>query len=660
MQQIPKRVMDLFTERVRRRPRDLAVVAADGRLDYAGLDRRSAALATRLTRAGLRTGDVVLVQAPRGLALATAVLAVLRAGGAFCVVDPRYPAERLGHMWRNSRARFALTAPGVVPPALADGPRVLELGPEAGAEPADPGPGPDPVSAGPDPVSAGPDPVPAGPDPAPSGPPAGPEDTAYLVFTSGSTGSPKAVAMPHRCLDNLVAWTLASTSAEPLRTLMFAPLGFDVFVQEVFTTWCSGGCLFVPADEQRGDLQRIWELCADWEIERLFVPPVALRRMAELTREFGILPASLREVAAAGEALHVTPAVRDLFARLPRARLHNHYGPAETHVALAHTLPGPPRTWPERPPIGRPLPGFRALIRPVPGETGDPESGELWLGGVGLAHGYLGDPGLTAERFPYLGAEEAAAAEHGPDTAHIAHTADAERGPGTAHMSGTAAADTAAAGRHPVRMYRTGDRVTRGSDGLFSYAGRVDDQVKIRGYRVEPGEIEAALARHPAVRECAVAAWTPPEGEERQLVAHVVAAPGHKADPDELRDHLARLLPGHMVPHHVVEAAALPLSPNGKIDRRRLPAPVTAPEPAASAPDGDLRGAVAAVWSGVLGVTDIDPTRHFAALGGTSLSAALVVTRLHSRFRVRISIEEFLREPTVDAVAALIGERTAA
>jgi acyl carrier protein len=209
-------------------------------------------------------------------------------------------------------------------------------------------------------------------------------------------------------------------------------------------------------------------------------------------------------------------------------------------------------------------------------------------------------------------------------------------------------------------MYRTGDRVTRGSDGLFSYAGRVDDQVKIRGYRVEPGEIEVALARHPAVRECAVAAWTPPEGEERQLVAHVVAAPGHQADPDELRDHLARLLPGHMVPHHVVEAAALPLSPNGKIDRRRLPAPVTAPEPAASAPDGDLRGAVASVWSGVLGVTDIDPTRHFAALGGTSLSAALVVTRLHSRFRVRISIEEFLREPTVDAVAALIGERTAA
>ncbi|RXS84646.1 amino acid adenylation domain-containing protein [Streptomyces sp. TM32] len=602
---MPGRVGELMAHHIRRHPEAPALVAPDGSLTYAALDRRATALARRLVRQGVRPGDVVLVQLPRGVTLGVTVLGVLRAGGALCVVDPSYPSERIRHMWRHSGARLALVSgPDAAPEP---GPRLLV---------------PDTVRPGQLPAD---DLGPTGPELAPPLP----TDLAYAVFTSGSSGGPKAIAMPHRCLDNLVAWTLAGTSAEPLRTLMFAPLGFDVFVQEVFTAWCSGGCLYVPADEQRSDLQQVLELLSRWRIQRLFVPPVALSRLADLAGTLGPVPEDLREVAAAGEALRITPGIRELFARLPDARLHNHYGPAETHVALAHTLTGPPRTWPDAPPIGRPVPGMAAHLRPVAGRREDRASQgdtELWLSGVGLAHGYLRDEERTDRSFAPLPTEE-----------------------------GT------------VRAYRTGDLVHRRQDGLLEYAGRVDDQVKIRGYRVEPGEVECALGRHPAVRECAVVAWEPPAGAERQLVAHVVSEAGHPPDPAALRAHLAALLPDHMVPRHVVTATALPLSPNGKVDRRRLPAPSVVPEPSSSAPGpggtpagGPVADAVARLWTEVLGVQVTDPGHSFVDLGGTSLSAAVVVTRLHARYGVRIDLQEFLRTPTVGALSALITERAGA
>lgn len=611
------RVGELIGEQVRRRPDATALIAPDGRIGYAELDRRANALARRLVREGVRPGDVVLVQAPRGLRLGVAVLAVLRAGGAFCVVDPGYPEDRTRHMWQRSGARIALTTadqapgrtadriPGQAPRFARDGIRVLVMD----------GDGTEDTGA----ADGAYEPVPARP-----------EDPAYVVFTSGSTGGPKAIAMPHRALDNLIAWTLASTSGRPLRTMMFAPLGFDVFVQEVFTAWCSGGTLHTPADDERADLQRMLDRLVEWEIERLFVPPVALSRLADLACAFDRFPTGLREVAAAGEALRVTPGIRAFFERLPGCRLHNHYGPAETHVAVAHTLTGPPRSWPDAPPIGRPIPGFAAHVR----------AGELWLSGVGLARGYVAEPELTAERFPVAEAE-----------------------PGGAR----------------VRMYRTGDLVARRPDGILEYRGRADDQVKIRGYRVEPAEIEAVLGRHPAVRECAVVPWEPSPGAERQLVAHVVGRPGHEVTEESLRRHLAARLPDHMVPRHLRTVASLPLSPNGKIDRRRLPPPVTGPArtpsasrtsaescassasraPAVSRPDG-VEGAVAEIWSEVLGVpVDArDASRPFGELGGTSLSAALLVTRLHARFQVRVDIHEFLEKPTIDALTALVAERS--
>ncbi|MCO6008062.1 non-ribosomal peptide synthetase [Actinoallomurus purpureus] len=583
------RIMELIETQIRQRTDTPALITSDGRLTYGELDSRATVLSTRLIREGLRPGDVVLVQAPRGLALGVAVLAILRAGGAFCIVDPRYPEERIRHMWRRSRARLALVTPDQVPAWTTPVSRVLVMTGDEAVEHTR----------------------------SRSNENIGHEDAAYLVFTSGSTGGPKAISMPHRCLDNLIEWTLASTSSKPLRTLLFAPLGFDVFIQEVFTAWCSGGCLYAPADDERSDLPRILDLLTTWEIERLFVPPVVLSRLADLAVEFSCVPTSLLEVAAAGEALHITARIREFFSRIPECRLHNHYGPAETHVALAHTLSGPPQSWPDAPPIGLPIPGIEAHVRaPADPEMIPDGSGELWLAGVGLAHGYAHEPQLTEERFPVI------------------------------RMNG-----------RQIRMYRTGDLVAQRADGVLNYVGRTDDQLKIRGYRIEPGEVEIELRRHPQVHECAVVAWTPPHGE-RQLVAHVVTEPGYSADWQELRSYLTGRLPDYMVPRHIIAAESLPLSPNGKVDRRRLGGPVTV-LPGGNDDMDDVQRAVAAIWSGVLGFGDIATDRHFMELGGTSLSAAVIITKVHVRFRVRIDMHEFLKRPTIGALSALILERIA-
>ncbi|MEV5954537.1 non-ribosomal peptide synthetase [Streptomyces sp. NPDC051987] len=545
------RVLELVEERARSRPEAPAVESADGVLTRGALWERAGRLAARMTSQGLRPGEVVVVGTGRTAELLVAVLATLRAGGAFCVVDPGYPPSRIRQIHRDSGARFVV-APG------------LEL------RPGRPGP---PL-----------------------------EGLAYVVFTSGSTGRPKAVGMPHRAVDALIDWTLASTSRRPLRTLQFAPLGFDVFVQEVFTALCSGGVLRLPTEEERRDLVRLAELLEAWRIERLFVPPVVLDRLAALVQYTGTVPSSLRQVAVAGEALRITPGLRRFFEELPGCRLHHHYGPSETHVAVAHTLTGPPASWPDLPPIGTPLPGFGARI----------VDGELWLTGPGVGYGYLNDPAETARRF--VPADDSA---------------------------------RAADGGGPATAYRTGDLVARDPDGLLRFLGRVDHQVKIRGHLVDPAEVEAVLGGLPGVRECAVTAEQ--VAGETQLAAHVAG------DVTGLRARLAARLPAHLVPARIQAVDRLPLTAHGKVDRARLPAPA-GPGAAGEPPAGPVERDVASVWSAVLGHTDIGRDQPFPSLGGTSLSAALVLARLRTRYPARVDLHSFLAAPTVRELARRLTE----
>ncbi|MGA5647932.1 non-ribosomal peptide synthetase [Streptomyces seoulensis] len=537
------RVLELVGQAARNRPEAPAVETAHSVTSRGALWERSGQLAARMTDAGLRPGEVVVVGTGRTGELPVAVLAVLRAGGAFCVVDPGYPPSRVRQIHRESGARLVV------------------------------GPGLD-LRTGPNPATER-------------------EGLAYVVFTSGSTGRPKAVGVPHRTVDGLIEWTLASTSRLPLRTLQFAPLGFDVFVQEMFTALCSGGVLCLPDEEERRDLVRLAELLAERRIERLFVPPVVLDRLAALAPYTGSSPRALREVAVAGEALRITPGLRRFFEELPGCRLHHHYGPSETHVAVAHTLTGPPASWPDRPPIGTPLPGFGTRI----------VDGELWLTGPGVGLGYLNDPDATARAFvPVEG------------------------------VAGPA--------------YRTGDLVAQDPDGLLRFLGRADDQVKVRGHLADPAEVESVLGRLAGVRECAVVAEQ--AAGETQLAAYVAG------DTAGLRDRLATRLPPHLVPARFQTVDRLPLTAHGKVDRARLPAPPLPGPEGDDPPAGPVEREVASVWSAVLGREDIGRDRSFRSLGGTSLSAALVLARLRARHPARIGLESFLAAPTVRELARLL------
>jgi amino acid adenylation domain-containing protein len=358
------------------------------------------------------------------------------------------------------------------------------------------------------------------------------ENLAYVLYTSGSTGLPKGAALPHRALANLLRWQVARWGeGAAARTLQFSSLSFDVSFQEIFSTWASGGTLVLVDEDTRRDAQALLEHLRETRVERIFLPFAALQNLAEVAVRTGAVLPALREVVTAGEALRATPQLRAFFRQNPRARLENQYGPSETHVVSAHRLGADADAWPALPPIGAPVDGAGLHVLDERGEpAGAGVDGEVYASGAALARGYLARPALTAERF--------VPAPFGP--------------PGS-------------------RMYRTGDRARWIPDGELEYLGRTDAQVKVRGYRVEPGEVEAAVASHPAVHQAAVTAHG--DGAAKRLVAYVVALPGHTADAAGLRAHVAARLPEHMVPAAWMVLDALPLTPSGKVDRRALPEP---------------------------------------------------------------------------------------
>ncbi|HEX7137208.1 MAG TPA: amino acid adenylation domain-containing protein, partial [Vicinamibacterales bacterium] len=568
-------VLSLFDAQVARTPGTIAVEDSPEALTYRQLDERSNQLAHYLRGKGAAPNVPVAFRLDRSLDLATALLAVVKSGAGCLPLDPSYPPDRLSFMLADSKAPVLITR------------EFLEDAREAIA--AQPTTAPD--------VSIGPD------------------DLLYLLYTSGSTGVPKGVRVPHRVIANLVAWGMDNDFAAAARTLQFTPAGFDVSFQEYFTCWCTGGTLVMIDDDRRRDSEALREfLCAN-RIERLFLPFVALQALAEAAElvDDEQLPQSLLQVVTAGEQLRATAAIVEFFARLPGCELHNHYGPTETHVLTAHRLDGHPRTWPALPPIGRPISQARAIVvdehfEPVP--PGVP--GELLAGGVVVASGYWNRPELTAERF-----------------------IDSPFAPGE-------------------RLYRTGDRVRQRNDGTFEFLGRRDDQVKIRGFRVELGEIEAALTRHPDVAQAIVV--LDETGGRKRLQAYVVPAADRIIDAAALRRHLQASLPEYMVPAAFVVIPALPLTASGKTDRRALPA---APVPDVSAdthvaPRTAAERLLAGIWCDVLGVDGVGVPDNFFDLGGHSLMATRVMSRVRAQCGVALPLRRLFELPTIEQLAAAI------
>jgi amino acid adenylation domain-containing protein len=422
-----------------------------------------------------------------------------------------------------------------------------------------------------------------------------PENLAYLIYTSGSTGRPKAVAIEHRSAVALAGWARETFSADDLAGVLAATsVCFDLSVFEIFTPLAWGGRILLA--ENALELPTL--PCAS-EVRLLNTVPSAA---AELVRA-GTLPASVRTVNLAGEPLPAVLADR-LYATGTVERVLNLYGPSEDTTYSTGALVA--RRSDRMPPIGRPLPGTRAYVVDREGQPVPPGvAGELWLAGAGLARGYLGRPELTAERFT-------------PDPFAI---------------------------RPGERVYRTGDLVRFRGDGELEFLGRIDHQVKVRGFRIELGEVEAALVSHPAVEDCVCVV------RDSALVAYLAGT----VEADDLRAFLGRRLPEYMVPSVFVLLDALPRTPNGKVDRKALPAPEqTRRETAFEPPQDEVELRLARIWENLLGVGRVGRRESFFALGGHSLLAIRVLGAIERDFGRQLPLAALMQAPTIERLAALI------
>ncbi len=604
-----------------------AVIWGDETLSYADLDRRAARLAGHLRSVGLRPGDLAAAYLGRSSGLIVAILAILKAGGAFVPLDETHPRERTAYVLDDARPRLILTEERLAGRLPVHGARVVvldrdrplierapDVGPAAEAGPAaEVGPVPD-----------------VGPVPA-----VGPDDLAYVIYTSGSTGAPKGVAVAHRSVVNCV-WALAKAYGVSRldRALQFASFGFDVSIEEVFSTLAGGGTLVLRVEGLADTMADFLERCRAWNLTILNLPTAFWHELAAECGRRGLsLPPGVRLVIIGGESALAARAAEWRRVTGDGVRLVNAYGPTEaTIVTTLFEVEAPAdeiAAWPSLP-IGRPIAGVSVHVldrdmRPVP----EGVEGELYVGGLAPARGYLGSPALTAERFV-------------PDPFAAAPT------PG--------ATEAIPAPAWGARLYRTGDLVRRLPDGNLDYLGRADLQVKIRGFRIELGEIEATLGRHPAVAQSVVtvAGETP---ERRRLVAFVTAAPGKPLSAGDLRTFLAARLPAYMVPAAFAIRETLPATPTGKIDRQALAtmaATVTEGDDRWVAPGTPTEEALVGIWAAVLGRDRVGAADNFFELGGHSLSATQVLARIRETLGVEMGLESLFDHPTVAGLAAVI------
>ncbi len=567
-------------EAARRVPEACAVQALGHSVSYAELLTATDALASRLRAQGFVAGDRIGIAAVRSIDTIVSILAVIDAGLGYVPLDLNYPADRLQAMLEDAAPRAV----------LGERDALARLGAAVGEfptinRPAPPGAAPHAATA----------------------------DLSYVLFTSGSTGRPKGVAMGATPLRHLILWHAQHARlGQASRVLQFAPLSFDVHFQEIFSTLACAGTLVLLPDAQRRDPVLLLAALNEHRVERIFVPFVALQMIADAARDK--VPVALRDVVSAGEQLQVTPAIRSMFARLPGAELHNHYGPTESHVVTAFELRGNPAEWPEIPPIGLPLPHVRLLLHNAQRGSGDGSSfGELLIGGETLAQGYLGRPELTVERF-------------------------------RTDFEGL-----------PDRWYMTGDLVRRDADGTCAYLGRADQQLKVDGFRIEPAEIELAMMAHPAVKDAVVTAPELP-GVGKQLVAHIVLREGTTAGVagtliTQLRMQLRGGLPEYMIPVRFVVLEHLPLTPSGKINRRALPLPEMESTATASTDPLDL---TRSLWQELLGLPQIGDEQNLFDLGARSLLVMRFVTRLKDLGIKRVTVADVYDHPTVAGIASAL------
>ncbi|MEV6395086.1 amino acid adenylation domain-containing protein [Streptomyces sp. NPDC051907] len=585
----------LVAEQAARTPDLVAVVGKGGALTYRQLDELSNALAVRLRALGAGPERVVGVHLTRSPELIVALLAVLKSGGAFMPLEPSWPALRLETVARGARPALVLTHSGSTPalPPL-DAP-VLDLAvPAAEEERVDAAAGPDAATATATATDM--------------------ENVAYVIHTSGSTGAPKGVMIRHQAIANRLVWQSALLGMESDDVVLHkAPMGFDISVNEIFLPLVNGARLVLADPGAEGDVGHLTELIEREKVTFLYIVASMLDVMLE-REDVSSAARSIRHLWCGGEAL--TPELYRRFRSRLDATMYHGYGPAEATIGVSC------RVFDERAEgaaisIGRPNPNARLHLldpglRPV--AVGTP--GELYIGGMPLARGYLHDPARTAEAFV-------------PDPF---------------------------GGEPGGRLYRTGDLGRYRADGQIEFLGRADNQVKVRGFRIELEEVESALGAHPAVRQAVVLA------RSDQLAAWCTTQ--QDVTPGALRDWLAARLPHYCVPGEIQLLDALPLTSAGKVDRKELlsrpPAERAAPAEPFVQPRDVLEREIAAVWGELLGRSDVGVHHNFFDLGGHSLLLARAQTLYRARLGRELPLVELYDHPTVASLAKRLSADAAA
>ena len=593
-------IHQLIEAQVEQAPQAIAVIFETEHLTYQQLNDRANQLAHYLQTLGGGPNQRVGICVERSLDMAVGFLGILKAGAAYVPLDPAYPSERLIFMLEDAQPLVLLTQERLLNslPAHqiqvicldADWPKIAQQSPD------------NPAVA----ITA--------------------EHLAYVMYTSGSTGKPKGVMIPHRGLvnHNLAIAQLFEISAND-RILQSASISFDIAVEEIFPTWIRGGTLILRTENMLTSTSTFLQFVEKAQITILDLPTALWHEIVNGMLVSGYqLPRCLRLLVVGGEK-----ASKDVYSNWwslvgNRCRWINTYGPTETTVSATFYEPAahPERQFSQTEiPIGRPLANVQLYIldqqlQPVP--VGIP--GELYIGGAGIAQGYLGRPDLTASKFipnPF----------------------------GDSH------------GSYPCKtLYRTGDLVRYLSDGNLEFIGRIDDQVKLRGFRVELGEIETSLNRSPNIKETLVVLREDKPGDQH-LTAYIVPFSGQKITTHELQTLLKTQLPSYMIPSHFVTLAALPLTPNGKIDRQSLPIPQADELQRAQAfvaPQNDLERQLTQIWERVLGIESIGIQDNFFDLGGHSLIALRLLTEIERIWQRNIPLSIFLKAPTIQKFAEVL------
>jgi amino acid adenylation domain-containing protein len=607
----------LVEEQVERTPDAVAVELGEEQLAYQHLNGRANQVAHYLRSLGVKPEVPVGLCVDRTLARVIGLLGIFKSNGVYVPLDPTYPEERLTYMVSDSRVQVLLTTEKTFSslPQLAlstQGLQIVYLDRDW-----------DVISqqSEENPVTQ-----------------VQPDNLAYIIYTSGSTGKPKGVAMEHRAFCHYIWWQLQNTTvSKSARILQFAPLSFDISLQECLTTWSLGGLLVLMSEEVRRNPMALASFLVEKRIESVFLPCIALRNLAEAVNNLGEVPTTLREILVAGEQLQITPAIVNLFKQIGGV-LRNQYGLTENPTVTQFTLTGEPSNWPALAPVGSTVTNAKVYIldrclQPVP--IGVP--GELYIGGEWLARGYLNLPELTQERFisnPF-------------STRHYANSSD--------------------------RLLRTRDLARYLPNGNIEHLGRADNWVKIRGFSVELGEIETVMSQHPAVRESVVVPLQDNFGNKR-LVAYVVPDSqaanilNLEASLEEvflkeqlakklelaLRTYLRERLPDYMVPGAFVTLEKMPLTPSGKVNRLALPAPSKCrPELATTLvmPKSEAEKQIAQVWIEVLELDVVGIHDNFFELGGYSLLLPQLHKKLAEIFEAELSIIALVQYPTIHALA---------